>query len=444
MAHTLVSRNDIATGRLAHQSTRTIPRVGSVGQLCEVKGIIRYCFYAFVFSLPFEQAYIAGGATLPKLFGLALAGFALLQPGLCYKRPPSAFWWFVLYLFVFTLWSAYLFLDPPNVPDFAGLVLTQFITVAQLLVLFWISYNLLKQEQVVNGTLWAYTAASILLAVLQLGGVTSNMSAQGRVAAFEGNPNALATVLSLGLLALVGLGYGREKQDWKARIVFWMGCGILAVAMVQTGSRGTLLALVGALSLFFLKGKRFATKVKFGTVGVMGIVLLVAASYRIDAVRIRWENTFYDEDVAGRQKIYPAALAMVLERPLTGWGPVNHLWELGPRVGRPYRDEHNVYLWILAEAGFVGAVPFFTGLWLCWRSAWRARNGSQGILPLVMLLFLLGVSMKSTIYKDKYFWLVLSLALASSSYGAGLQKSRPVTLVRRPKGNANHRRPVFS
>ena len=50
-----------------------------------------------------------------------------------------------------------------------------------------------------------------------------------------------------------------------------------------------------------------------------------------------------------REKIFPEAVGMILERPLIGWGPLNHVWELGPRVGHPFRDEHNVYLSILGR-----------------------------------------------------------------------------------------------
>jgi O-antigen ligase len=415
MAHLLLSRQQ--AGRAVTPGNSSLLRhVKPIIKPDTCKWIIRYTFYAFIFSLPFEEAYIDLGASVPRLIGLALAGFGLLQLRLCYEFPPKAFWWFVAYLSIYTLWGFYLISTPPNVPNFPISFIASAIKLVQLLVLFWISYNLMKQEQVVNGALWALAAGAIILAILQVLGITGDVS-KGRMAAFsEQNPNGLATILSLGLLALFGLAYGREKHDWKGRLLFWLGSGILAVGMVQTGSRGAAVALVGSLSVFFLRGKSLATKLKFGLIALAGIIVLVGASYQIDVVRKRWERTFYDQDLAGRQRIYPEAIGMILESPLIGWGPVNHLWEMGPRVGKPYRDEHNVYLWILAEVGLVGAIPFFAGLWLCCRSAWRARHGSQGILPLVMLLFLLALSMKGTLHKNKYFWVVLSFALAASSY----------------------------
>ena len=203
---------------------------------------------------------------MSKLLGIALVAFALFQPRVCYEFPPKAFWWLVIYLFIHGVWALYLILFPPNVPEISSAVVSSVVRLVQFLGLFWISYNLLKQERIVNGAFWALSAAAILLAVLQLLGVTSEVTGatsavskgMGRVTAFEGNPNSLAAVLSLGLLALFGLAYGRTKNDWKARLIFWFGAGILAVAIIQTGSRGPLVAVLASLAVFFLKGKNIS------------------------------------------------------------------------------------------------------------------------------------------------------------------------------------------
>ena len=440
MAYLILSRPQVG-GMAAWRNSRPLIGVDPV-QAPAANWIIRYTFYAFIFSLPFEEAYIAGGtASLPKLLGVALAAFAVLQPRVCYEFPPKAFWWLTCYLFIHGLWALYLILFPPNIPDISSAVISSVFRFVQFLVLFWISYNLLKQERIVNGAFWALSVAAIVLAVLQLLGITSEVTGStsavskgmGRVTAFEGNPNNLAGVLSLGLLALFGLAYGRTKNDWKARLLFWFGAGILAVAIVQTGSRGPLVAVLVSLAVFFLKGKKLATKLKFGVIALAGVLFLVIVSYHNEAVRVRWEKTFYDENLAGRDKIYPAAVGMILESPLIGWGPINHVWELGPRVGEQFRDEHNVYLWILAEVGLVGAIPFFIVLWLCWRSAWSARYGVQGSLPVMMLLFILTAGISGTNHDRKYYWVILSHALAAGGAYAATRKTwNPVPLSRNP------------
>ena len=438
MAQLILSRPRLGrTGFALNQ--HLLGRVDPIENTDTAKWFIRYTFYAFVFSLPFEELDIGMEATLPKLFGVALAAFALLQPKLCYKSPPKAFWWFVVYLGIYILWGSYLILTPPNIPTFPRSFIGSVLRLVQLFFLFWIAYNLLQQERIAKGTLWALAGATIILAILQIVGITSDVSKTGRVSAFDANPNGLATILSLGLLALFGLAYGRLKNEWKGRLLFWFGSGIVAIALVQTGSRGAVLALAATMSIFFLKGKNLATKLKFGVIALVGIVVLVVASYHVDAVRKRWEHTFYEQSLAGRQRIFPEAVGMILESPIVGWGPLVHLWELGPRLGVPMRDEHNVYLWVLAETGIVGAIPFFVGLWVCGRCAWRSRHSVQGFLPFVMLLFVLLLSMKGTIHHRKYYWVVLSYALASSSYLARTQRARtPVS--RQPDSSVAQRR----
>jgi O-antigen ligase len=286
---------------------------------------------------------------------------------------------------------------------------------------------LMKHENIVKGYLWAFAVSAILLAILQLSGVTSGVSGQGRITAFDQNPNSVASALSLGLLAGAGLAFGREKRDWKACLLFCFAFAIVAGAIVQTGGRGAMVALVASLSLLFLQGKSLVTKLKLGLMALVTIAVVGFASYQIDAVRKRWEKAVYEGSMSGRETIWVVALEMIMEKPLLGWGPAYNTWELGSRLGGLSKDAHNMYLRLLAEGGIVGAFPFFVGLWLCWQNAWRARHSSQGIVPLIMLLFLLVMSLTGGPLFRKLFWVVLSYALASSSY-AVVQTSRQASV----------------
>ena len=46
----------------------------------------------------------------------------------------------------------------------------------------------------------------------------------------------------------------------KVVLFFWLGSGVLATAMVQTGSRGSLVALVGGAVVFFLERQELDDK----------------------------------------------------------------------------------------------------------------------------------------------------------------------------------------
>jgi O-antigen ligase len=254
--------------------------------------------------------------------------------------------------------------------------------------------------------------------VLQFAGLAGeNLSPTERVTAFGANPNGVATVIAVGLISVFGLAYGREKHDWKLRLLFWSTSGLLAVSLLRTGSRGVLVALVLSFSVLWFKKGSIATKLKLVVVGVIACVFIGIAAYQIPEMRARWEKTLVEGHTSGRDVIYFSALEMFLERPILGWGPVYHFSELGARVRGYDIDPHNLYLGLLTELGLLGTVPFLFGLWLCWRSSWKARFSIQGVVPLMMLTFLLIGGLKGSWHKNKLFWFVIAYTLASATYG---------------------------
>jgi O-antigen ligase len=384
---------------------------------------VRYVYYAFIFSLPFEKADVEiGGFPLSRILGFILVAVAIAAALLGKHRlrlevPPKAFWFFMVYLGVYVALGVNVIVN--SGPD-AGLqtpVIQGIRTLIQLLIVFWISYNLMQYERITKGALQTLALSCIIVAGLQSLGMTGDITTQGRQAAFGSNENMIAEILSLGLLIVVGLAYGRENTDLKSRFVFWLCSGVLALSIVITGSRGSIIAVMAGLLVLFLKGKTLKFKLKMGTVVILAVSLLGWLSYEIPAVRERWERTYYEGDTAGRDAIFGAAWEIFLEKPFTGWGPVNHIYEVGSRLGLgDSKDTHNIVLWILTESGLVGAVPFFWGLLLCWRAAWRSRHGIQGSLPMSLLVFILIRGMSGSAHYDKLFWVVLAYALSSASY----------------------------
>ncbi len=394
--------------------------------------ILFYAYYGFVFTLPLQVINIGiSDFGVSKLFGLAVIGLSLTRPKLCFRRPPKAFWFFAAYL------AVYVFLGLPFIidPETTGLgssVISQLFTQVQLLILFWISYNLLRSDRVKKATLFAIALSCIFITIaLTVGGAVGGqagvessiaqtgggLSEQlGRESAFGENPNTTATVLALGLLSLVGLAYGQRHAATKMRLLCWLTGPLLLVSIVRTGSRGSLLALVLALFTLVMKPHSLRQNLKAGLLVLLAVITLAMASYHIEFIRERWERTFEEGDVAGRDEIFDAAWDMFLDSPVIGWGPVNHLDELGSRLGLPFRDPHNSYLWVLNETGVLGAIPFFAGLWFCWCCAWRARKSDQGVVPIAMLGFLLLTNLKGSGHMDKFFWVALAYAVAAGSH----------------------------
>jgi len=375
--------------------------------------IVRFGFYAFIFAIPIETLDIgieSGLVSLSSLIGFSFIAVALLQPTFTFGELPRPFGYFVAYLFVFVC------LGILQMPEYSSYFVQRLVTIIQMLVLFWISYNLFQHQQLIKGAWLAFSAGCVLLSVLQVGGSAAMAIAQGRVSALSQDANTLGSVLSLGLLALLGLAYGRTSQDGKISWLVWMGFGSLAAGIVLTGSRGALLSLIAGIMCLAARPGHTTLRLKLGLIVVLAVFSLVWASYENDAVRIRWERTYSEGSLAGREKIMPAAWSMFIESPIVGWGPGKNIVELGYRFGRPKVDTHNGYLWILTETGLAGTVPYLIALWFCLRAAWRARHGPEGSLPLALLTSVFLINMSLTWHYRKMFWIILAYSVASESF----------------------------
>jgi O-antigen ligase len=385
--------------------------------------IIRVGFALFVASIPFESVLGLEDLSLSRVLGSCFFILAVaVQPDVCFRRPPAAFWCFVGF-YAWFLVNGYFRGSLRGVGT---------VTLAQLLVLLWVASNLLRYQNVFLGTLYMFVASCFALALLQLAGRTGRFVATDRMTAFGEDPNSLGAVLSLGLLAVLCIGYGsRATRGNAVRIASWFCGGAIAVAVVRTGSRGASVALVCGVGVLMLTKGSSWLKLRntfVAAVALSALVILVAGT---EVSRRRWLYSVENQSMAGRERIYPAAVHMFLEKPLFGWGAGNHWVELGARTGSERRDTHNLYLAVLTEDGLAGAVPYFAGLALCVRAALRGRRRLHGLAPLALLTTTLVMNMDVTWQTRKIQWLVLGLALASEKpIELGKKRSRAARVKR--------------
>ena len=383
---------------------------------------IRWVFYAFVFSLPFETVNW-GIIEPPTILGGLLLLSTLFQPGLFLRWPSKGFWCFVVYLYLFAILGALEF------TRYRAELAHHLFLLAQLMILCWIALNLMRDGRVAQTALLMLAVACALLAILQVTGVASRATDVGarvvRVTAFGFHPNNLARILALGLLALLGLTYGRGRSLIRPAYLAWPIIALTGVALVQTGSRGGLLALGAGLMVFMLRGRTLHSKIRnvLGVLLVLG--LLTWAGLQSESTRLRFERTFAEGDFARREQIYPSAWQMFQERPLVGWGAVGSTYELGTRLGHPEeetKNPHNLILYALVSTGLLGAIPLLAGIAFAVQTAWKARRGAHGILPLMMIAAVLVANMSGLWLFNKLHWLVMAYALASTHY-IGAQQS---------------------
>jgi O-antigen ligase len=400
----------------SHLKAPAARRIGHLLPQTSISPFINCAFYAFVFSILFEGLPIGIPAELTQVTGAVLLLLALLQPYISFRHFPAALWCFIAYLYVGALslllrnaWSD-------------GDARWAFAVILQLAFFFWLAYNLMRQEQVVRGALLALIASCLMLSVLQTVGLAiptiTRRALVDRFASFGLDPNQLACILSLGLLALVGLTFGSSRSTLLHRFLVWPLYVLVAATIVQTGSRGGILAFAAGLITLLLGKGTVWDKTRNLLIVLLGITMVVLITFQSDAVSKRFDKTLDTGDLAAREQIYPAAWQMFLEKPLLGWGIHTNTYEIEARVAMAnYNtlDAHNLILYVLTSAGLVGAIPFFLGIGLCALGAWKARAGPYGGLPFAMTVTLLMADMSASGLRWKHHWLILAFALASGA-----------------------------
>jgi hypothetical protein len=78
-------------------------------------------------------------------------------------------------------------------------------------------------------------------------------------------------------------------------------------------------------------------------------------------------------------------------------------------------DTHNMFLDVLASTGLLGAVSLCAFIVNCMLAAWRARHGSQGVLPLALVVMVILMYMNGNWIASKFDWLIMVYAMASAS-----------------------------
>jgi len=381
--------------------------------------IVRLTFYATLLSIPFEMPRRQSlPIEIPTLVTALFLGATLLQPRRSYGRIPFAVWPFLAYLCVFIFATSFNFLND------SAEVMHDFLLIVQCVFFFWAMTNLLEDESVTKTGLMVFGAACLLRAVLPMVGIgrTTTLVWTGgeRLTAFGQNENNAAMILAGGLIALLGLGYGRARPLFTPRVLLLPGCILIAYATVETGSRGGLLALVaGLVTLFLARRENVWGRVRSGAIAVAVLGVIAAFAYATPVMHNRLRETAESGAMAGREDLYPIVAQMFLEKPIIGWGPMNNQYELSIREGsrfynRAKRDTHNVVFEVLTATGLLGTLGFGLGIAVCVIAAWRGRSGPEGVLPLALVVSVLTANMSGNWIASKFLWFAFAYAIVSA------------------------------
>jgi O-antigen ligase len=387
-----------------------------------INPFLRMAFYFFVLSIPFELPQRTFPVEIPTITGGIFLLFTFLQPTKSYRKIPGAVLWFMTYLWMFGLSTLV------NRSSQTFLVVQLFLLMLQLVLILWAGFNLLRDRTVLRGVIVTFAFAVAMRALMQLAGIGATArevwTGGVRVTAFGQNPNWSAIVLSAGAITLLSL---------RPRLLTWPLAALTAGAIIQTGSRGGLIALAfGMLVWAWGLGRTTAARVGGLALGLVGVAVLGVAVLQSDMLRTRLEAAAEEGSLAGRERIYPAVISMISEKPILGWGPIENQYEIAARIGeekKDKRDAHNIVFDLMSSTGLLGTIPFFIGLGLCVASAWRARRGPYGMYAFALLMTTLMGSISGTWIASKVLWLAFAIALATGQRGT-VQELQPIRGVR--------------
>ncbi len=390
----------------------------------------------YVFSIPFESVHMGvleQFSSLSKPFGLL---FALLAIGLGQARRLDRAVAWSLWAYIAVYIGSTMFQDP----SYSTEIIKRLIQFVQLSVSFWLIVSNVKDRSRARTVVLTLMLACTLAAVLHLTGFAANHVHDSRVAAFNDNPNDTGYTMAIGALCAIGISMWRDIPVW-ARRLSYLSLPITLLSLVTTGSRGATMAFVVGGIAYTLVGGTLPNRIRRLALAMIPLLVLGFLVVRTEQSKNRLQSTFLEGQVGPRQQIFPTAVEMVLEKPITGWGPVTHLQVLGDRLSfGGERDTHNLYLWLLTEVGLLGSVPFFLFLWICMRGGWRSRACIEGSCINAVLLAGLAMNITGTYRNSKLFWLSLALALSLSKLCKRLETHDALGLDSKEKIHQGHSR----
>ena len=153
------------------QSAPSVPAAPPVvDSRSTINVLVRLAFYLFVLSIPFEMPTRSIPVEIPTLTGCLFLLATIIQPSVIYRRIPGAVLWFVGWLWVFGLSTLV------NQSEHVALIVVQFVTALQLLLIGWACANMLRDRKTLRGTLLTFALATAVRAGMQILGIAATIT----------------------------------------------------------------------------------------------------------------------------------------------------------------------------------------------------------------------------------------------------------------------------
>lgn len=381
-----------------------------------------------IFAIPWENAVVLPGlGTIVRPIGILaflLTAVLVIKNGTFRELAPIHY-----ALLAFIVWSGLSMIWTVD----AELTLIRIKTYAQLFVMVWLIWELVRTNAQMNIVLQAY----VLGAWVAVGSTVSNFLSSdqvtyGRYSAEGFDPNDLGVMLALGIP--IAWYLFMKQKNWLFRL---FNAAYLAMAMWTislTASRTAF--VVGMVGLLYVAATfaHLTNKMKI----LLVCMLAVGVTYGIQSVpagSLERISTIGEDvgagDLNGRGEFWMAGLDMIEEQPLLGIGA--GAYPRAMEVMIDTRDlSHNTLLAVLAETGVIGLLLFLGMIVLFLYTASKTTYLEAALFISLLAVWLLA-TMFLTWEMRKPTWLLFGLiALESAKWQVRpvLSTIRPIHLVK--------------
>jgi len=170
------------------------------------------------------------------------------------------------------------------------------------------------------------------------------------------------------------------RKGWM-RWVGIFGVPILGMAMIKTGSRGGIVAMI-VLAVCIIAFADKKTRPKQILILAVCVAAMLALPHNDLTQRIRALITGEDYNFdakGGRWEVWSNGMQMLIMRPFLGVGM--HAFPVADfSLGSGFMDAHNSYVQVAAELGIPGIVAFVMMIAAAFKSVWGMRRSSGAIV----------------------------------------------------------------
>jgi O-antigen ligase len=191
-----------------------------------------------------------------------------------------------------------------------------------------------------------------------------------RLQGFSTHPNVFAQDAAVfTILALIA-----RSKGLIGRRVFWGMLLLGGTALLATGSRTTLAALLAATTLVKIRNSRFFGRTVFAATAILALALAWAALAGLpnpDNFLAGFSRTGQADEIltlTTRTDIWETVWMRIYEKPLFGWGYNGTMQVLMDSFDKSFHGTpnhaHNSFLQSLLSVGFLGSLPAFAWMFL--------------------------------------------------------------------------------